>query len=94
MDDAAALAMAQQRAAMAEEKLGELKTLLNDMRKDRDAWRDQAQGRLHPRLDCAISGTGARTSEVGPRRLLPSIQIALSQLPNGSEFVAVVIRQV
>ncbi len=51
MDDAAALAMAQQRAAMAEEKLGELKTLLNDMRKDRDAWRDQAQGRLHPRLD-------------------------------------------
>ena len=51
MDDAAALAMAQQGAAMAEEKLGELKTLLNDMRKDRDAWRDQAQGRLHPRLD-------------------------------------------
>jgi hypothetical protein len=36
MDDAAALAMAQQGAAMAEEKLGELKTLLNDMRKDRD----------------------------------------------------------
>ena len=48
MDDAAALAMAQRRAAMAEEKLGELKTLLDDIRKDRDAWRDQAQGRLLP----------------------------------------------
>ena len=48
MNDAAALAMAQQRAAMAEENLGELKTLLDDMRKDRDAWRDQAQGRLLP----------------------------------------------
>jgi hypothetical protein len=48
MGDAAALAMAQQRAAMAEERLGELKALLYDMRRDRDVWRDQAQGRLLP----------------------------------------------
>jgi hypothetical protein len=44
----AALAAAQQRAAVAEERLAELKTLLEDMKRDRDAWRDQAQGRLLP----------------------------------------------
>jgi hypothetical protein len=49
MADAAALAAATQRAAVAEERLAELKTLLEDMRRDRDAWRDQAQGRLLPR---------------------------------------------
>jgi hypothetical protein len=41
--DAAALAMAQQRTAQAEERLSELKAMLEDMRSDRDAWRDQAQ---------------------------------------------------
>jgi hypothetical protein len=41
--DAAALATAQQRAAQAEERLSELKAMLEDMRSDRDAWRDQAQ---------------------------------------------------
>jgi hypothetical protein len=43
LGDAAALATAQQRAAQAEEKLSELKALLEDLRCDRDAWRDQAQ---------------------------------------------------
>jgi hypothetical protein len=42
----AALAAAQQRAAAAEERLADLKALLEDMCKDRDAWREQAQGRL------------------------------------------------
>jgi hypothetical protein len=41
--DAAVLAMAQQHAAQAEERLSELKAMLEDMRSDRDAWRDQAQ---------------------------------------------------
>jgi hypothetical protein len=41
--DAPALAIAHQRAALAEERLTELKALLEDMRADRDAWRDQAQ---------------------------------------------------
>jgi hypothetical protein len=41
--DAAALAMANQRAALAEERLPELKAMLADMQCDRDAWRDQAQ---------------------------------------------------
>jgi hypothetical protein len=35
--------MAQQRTAQAEERLSELKAMLEDMRSDRDAWRDQAQ---------------------------------------------------
>jgi hypothetical protein len=43
MGDAAALALAHQRAALAEERLGELKAMLADLRCDRDAWRDQAQ---------------------------------------------------
>ena len=31
------------RAALAEERLSEMKAALDDMRRDRDAWRDQAQ---------------------------------------------------
>src|SRR5437016_3743298 len=42
-EDAAALASAHQRAALAEERLSDLKAVLEDMRADRDAWRDQAQ---------------------------------------------------
>jgi hypothetical protein len=42
-EDAAALAMAHQRTAQAEERLSELKAMLEDLRQDRDAWRDQAQ---------------------------------------------------
>jgi hypothetical protein len=34
------------RLALAEERLTELKTMLEDMRRDRDAWREQAQTRL------------------------------------------------
>jgi hypothetical protein len=41
--DAVAFAMAQQRTAQAEERLSELKAMLEDMRSDCDAWRDQAQ---------------------------------------------------
>jgi len=36
------------RLALAEERLTELKTTLEDMRRDRDAWREQAQTRLLP----------------------------------------------
>jgi excisionase family DNA binding protein len=36
------------RLATAEERLTELKALVDDLRRDRDAWRDQAQGRLLP----------------------------------------------
>jgi hypothetical protein len=36
------------RLALAEERLSELKAMLEDMRRDRDAWRDQAQTRLLP----------------------------------------------
>jgi hypothetical protein len=43
MGDAAALTTVQQRAELAEERLSELKTILEDLRCDRDAWRDQAQ---------------------------------------------------
>jgi hypothetical protein len=35
--------MAHQRAALAEERLSELKAILEDMRLDRDAWLDHAQ---------------------------------------------------
>jgi hypothetical protein len=35
--------MANQRAALAEERLSELKAMLADMQRDRDAWREQAQ---------------------------------------------------
>ena len=48
MADAAALAVAQQRAAMAEERLTKLKAMVEDLRRDRDAWREQTQGRLLP----------------------------------------------
>jgi hypothetical protein len=34
------------RLALAEERLTELKAMLADMRRDRDAWREQAQTRL------------------------------------------------
>jgi hypothetical protein len=34
------------RLALAEERLIELKAMLEDMRRDRDAWREQAQTRL------------------------------------------------
>ena len=36
------------RLALAEERLSELKAVLEDMRRDRDAWREQAQTRLLP----------------------------------------------
>lgn len=36
------------RLALAEERLTELKAILEDMRRDRDAWREQAQMRLLP----------------------------------------------
>jgi hypothetical protein len=36
------------RLVLAEERLAELKAMLEDMRRDRDAWREQAQTRLLP----------------------------------------------
>jgi len=36
------------RLALAEERLTEVKTMLEDTRRDRDAWREQAQTRLLP----------------------------------------------
>jgi hypothetical protein len=36
------------RLTLAEERLSELKAMLEDMRRDRDAWREQAQTRLLP----------------------------------------------
>jgi hypothetical protein len=36
------------RLTLAEERLTELKAMLEDMRRDRDAWREQAQTRLLP----------------------------------------------
>ena len=36
------------RLTLAEERLSELKVMLEDMRRDRDAWREQAQTRLLP----------------------------------------------
>jgi hypothetical protein len=36
------------RLALAEERLTDLKAMLGDMRRDRDAWREQAQTRLLP----------------------------------------------
>jgi hypothetical protein len=36
------------RLGLAEERLTDLKAMLEDMRRDRDAWREQAQTRLLP----------------------------------------------
>jgi hypothetical protein len=36
------------RLTLAEERLTELKAMLEDMRRDRDAWREQAQTRMLP----------------------------------------------
>jgi hypothetical protein len=36
------------RLTLAEERLSELKAMLEDMRRDRDAWREEAQTRLIP----------------------------------------------
>jgi hypothetical protein len=36
------------RLILAEERLSALKAMLEDMRRDRDAWREQAQTRLLP----------------------------------------------
>ena len=36
------------RLILAEERLSELKAMFEDMRRDRDAWREQAQTRLLP----------------------------------------------
>jgi hypothetical protein len=36
------------RLTLAEERLADLKAMLEDMRRDRDAWREQAQTRLLP----------------------------------------------
>lgn len=41
--DAAALALAFQRTAVAEERLSELRAMLVDIQRDRDVWRDQVQ---------------------------------------------------
>jgi hypothetical protein len=46
--DAAALALADQRAALAEGRVAELKEMLADMQRDRNAWRDQAQRLVMP----------------------------------------------
>jgi hypothetical protein len=43
------------RLTMAEERLSELKAMLEDMRSDRDAWREQAQTRLLPAPAARIS---------------------------------------
>ena len=43
------------RVALAEERLTELKATLEDMRRDRDAWREQAQMRLLPAPAAAMS---------------------------------------
>ena len=43
------------RLALAEERLSELKAMLEDMRRDRDAWRAQAQTRLLPAPAAAMS---------------------------------------
>jgi len=43
------------RLALAEERLTELKAMLEDMRRDRDAWREQAQTRLLPAPAAATS---------------------------------------
>src|SRR5262249_29728876 len=43
------------RLALAEERLTELKAMLEDMRRDRDAWREQAQTRLLPAPAAAMS---------------------------------------
>ena len=43
------------RLTMAEERLSELKAMLEDMRRDRDAWREQAQTRLLPAPAARIS---------------------------------------
>jgi hypothetical protein len=51
--DAAALALADQRAALAEGRLAELKEMLADMQRDRDAWRDQAQRLALPKPEQA-----------------------------------------
>ena len=55
MAHAAALTLAQQRATMAEERLTELKALVDDLRRDRDAWRDQAQARVLPASGAKMS---------------------------------------
>jgi hypothetical protein len=43
------------RLALAEERLSELKAMLEDMRRDRDAWREQAQTRMLPAPAAPIS---------------------------------------
>jgi hypothetical protein len=43
------------RLALAEERLTDLKAMLEDMRRDRDAWRDQAQTRLLPAPTTSMS---------------------------------------
>jgi hypothetical protein len=43
------------RLALAEERLTELKAMLEDMQRDRDAWREQTQTRLLPAPAAAMS---------------------------------------
>jgi hypothetical protein len=43
------------RLNLAEERLSELKAMLEDMRRDRDAWREQAQTRLLPAPAASLS---------------------------------------
>ncbi|HKF07410.1 MAG TPA: hypothetical protein VKB89_01610 [Xanthobacteraceae bacterium] len=46
------------RLTLAEERLSELKAMLEDMRRDRDAWREQAQTRLLPAPAAPVSWWG------------------------------------
>jgi hypothetical protein len=43
------------RLALAQERLTKLKAMLEDMRRDRDAWREQAQTRLLPAPAASMS---------------------------------------
>jgi len=55
------------RLALADERLAELKAMLEDMRRDRDAWREQAQTRLLPAPPAPMSWwRWLRTTGWGP----------------------------
>jgi hypothetical protein len=53
--DVTADAELRHRVTTAEERLTELKVLVDDLRRDRDAWREQAQGRLLPPPEAKMS---------------------------------------
>ena len=56
--DAIADAELRHRVALAEERLAELKTALDDMRAQRDAWQAMAQARIRPAPASAMSRWG------------------------------------